>query len=160
MKAERCRQFLTPLLYFPQQTWLVTPILFSAVALFLLFMPIFASPTEALAALGFVTLGVPAYYLTQGVGRLPSLLQKWRGGSRAERDDGLRSGMEDEEGEEEVEMLMRKSEDAAGRESEEDDRGRGNNGKNKIDQEEYDEDQEFKIGEEDDDEDESSKGKI
>lgn len=53
---------LTELLH---QTWLSTPILFSSVALFLLMMPIFAAPLEALAALAFVLAGVPMFYLTQ-----------------------------------------------------------------------------------------------
>lgn len=47
------------------QTWLATPILFSAVALFLLLMPVFSAPLEALAAVGFILAGVPMYYLTQ-----------------------------------------------------------------------------------------------
>ncbi|CEH17885.1 amino acid transporter [Ceraceosorus bombacis] len=49
----------------PYRTWLVTPIVFSAVALFLLIMPIFSSPLEAIAAFGFILAGVPMYYLTQ-----------------------------------------------------------------------------------------------
>ncbi|KDN45931.1 amino acid transporter, partial [Tilletiaria anomala UBC 951] len=49
----------------PYKTYLSTPILFSAVALFLLFMPIFSAPLEALAAFVFISAGVPMYYLTQ-----------------------------------------------------------------------------------------------
>ena len=69
----------------PYQTWITTPILFSAVALFLLFMPIFSAPLEgtllsraahelgsadapcsaALAAAAFILAGVPMYFLTQ-----------------------------------------------------------------------------------------------
>jgi amino acid transporter len=50
----------------PYKTWLPTPILFAAVALFLLLMPIGSAPLEGLAALVFITAGVPVYYLTQG----------------------------------------------------------------------------------------------
>ncbi|KAK0534245.1 hypothetical protein OC835_002737 [Tilletia horrida] len=49
----------------PYKTWIITPILFSTVALFLLFMPIFSAPLEALAAAGFIGAGVPMYCLTQ-----------------------------------------------------------------------------------------------
>ncbi|KAF8447433.1 amino acid/polyamine transporter I [Boletus edulis BED1] len=48
----------------PYKTWIVTPLIFCAVALFLLCMPIFAAPLEAVAVLGFVLAGVPVYYLT------------------------------------------------------------------------------------------------
>ncbi|KAL7424116.1 hypothetical protein Q5752_001701 [Cryptotrichosporon argae] len=48
----------------PYKTWLVTPITFCAVAMFLLLMPIFAAPWEALAAFTFMATGVPVYYLT------------------------------------------------------------------------------------------------
>lgn len=106
-------------------------------------MPIFSAPLEALAALGFVVAGVPAYYVTQtGI----PFLQRWRGsgGVRAERDDRLREELE-EEGDEEVEMLMRKSEDV------DEDRGRTKDREH---------DDEFKIGDEDDDEDEDEGSKI
>jgi amino acid transporter len=53
----------------PYQTWVSTPILFSAVALFLLFMPIFSAPLEALAAFAFIFAGIPMYYATQASGR-------------------------------------------------------------------------------------------
>ncbi|UZJ57413.1 hypothetical protein CBS101457_006733 [Exobasidium rhododendri] len=53
----------------PYQTWISTPILFSAVALFLLFMPIFSAPLEALAAFIFILTGIPMYYATQASGR-------------------------------------------------------------------------------------------
>ncbi|KAL9936507.1 hypothetical protein V8E36_004575 [Tilletia maclaganii] len=49
----------------PYKTWIGTPILFSTVALFLLFMPIFSAPLEALAAVGFISAGVPMYFITQ-----------------------------------------------------------------------------------------------
>ncbi|KAI6150408.1 amino acid permease-domain-containing protein [Pisolithus tinctorius] len=48
----------------PYRTWIVTPLTFCAVALFLLCMPIIAAPLEAAAVLGFVLAGVPVYYLT------------------------------------------------------------------------------------------------
>ncbi|KAI6128263.1 amino acid permease-domain-containing protein [Pisolithus croceorrhizus] len=50
----------------PYRTWIVTPLTFCAVALFLLCMPIIAAPLEAAAVLGFVLAGVPVYYLTNG----------------------------------------------------------------------------------------------
>lgn len=53
----------------PYQTFISTPILFSAVALFLLFMPIFSAPLEALAAFAFISAGIPMYYATQASGR-------------------------------------------------------------------------------------------
>jgi amino acid transporter len=60
----------------PYRTWLSTPIIFCLVsqtptreltpqvAMFLLLMPIFAAPWEALAAFIFMATGVPMYYLT------------------------------------------------------------------------------------------------
>ncbi|WVQ71791.1 hypothetical protein IAR50_001333 [Cryptococcus sp. DSM 104548] len=48
----------------PYKTWLITPIVFCLVAAFLLLMPIFAAPWEALAAVVFIGTGVPMYYLT------------------------------------------------------------------------------------------------
>ncbi|KIR32842.1 L-methionine transporter [Cryptococcus deuterogattii MMRL2647] len=48
----------------PYRAWLVTPIIFCAVAMFLLLMPIFAAPWEAFAAFIFIASGVPMYYLT------------------------------------------------------------------------------------------------
>ncbi|KIR59841.1 hypothetical protein I312_101498 [Cryptococcus bacillisporus CA1280] len=48
----------------PYRAWLVTPIIFCAVAMFLLLMPIFAAPWEAFAAFVFIASGVPMYYLT------------------------------------------------------------------------------------------------
>ncbi|KAF8576395.1 amino acid transporter [Ramaria rubella] len=49
----------------PYKTWIITPLVFCAVALFLLSMPVVAAPLEALAALGFIAFGVPLYFLTQ-----------------------------------------------------------------------------------------------
>ncbi|KAK0560694.1 hypothetical protein OC861_006181 [Tilletia horrida] len=59
----------------PYKTWLATPILFSTLALFLLFMPIFSAPLEALAAAGFIGAGVPMYFITQpkARARIPGL---------------------------------------------------------------------------------------
>ncbi|GLB34923.1 putative amino acid permease [Lyophyllum shimeji] len=54
-----------PMLERPYRTWIVTPIIFCAVALFLLCMPIIAAPVEAMAVLGFVLAGVPVFYLTR-----------------------------------------------------------------------------------------------
>ncbi|KAE9395060.1 amino acid transporter [Gymnopus androsaceus JB14] len=53
-----------PMLERPYKTWIVTPLVFCSVALFLLFMPIIAAPAEAVAVLGFVLAGIPVYYLT------------------------------------------------------------------------------------------------
>ncbi|EPQ58713.1 hypothetical protein GLOTRDRAFT_57082, partial [Gloeophyllum trabeum ATCC 11539] len=53
-----------PLLERPYKTWIITPLTFCAVALFLLCMPVIAAPLEALAVLGFVSAGVPLYYIT------------------------------------------------------------------------------------------------
>ncbi|KAG2753221.1 L-methionine transporter [Suillus brevipes Sb2] len=53
-----------PMLERPYKTWIVTPLMFCAVALFLLCMPIIAAPLEAVAVLGFVLAGIPVYYLT------------------------------------------------------------------------------------------------
>jgi len=53
-----------PNLQRPYRTWTITPLTFSAVALFLLLMPIFAAPLSALAAVGFILAGIPVYYIT------------------------------------------------------------------------------------------------
>ncbi|KAH7914689.1 amino acid permease-domain-containing protein [Hygrophoropsis aurantiaca] len=57
----------------PYKTWIITPLTFCAVALFLLCMPVFAAPLEAMAVLGFVLTGVPVYYLTNR-DKLPAFL--------------------------------------------------------------------------------------
>lgn len=54
-----------PMLERPYRTWIITPLIFCAVALFLLCMPIIAAPLEALAVLGFILAGIPVYYMTQ-----------------------------------------------------------------------------------------------
>ncbi|KAN0076858.1 Amino acid permease domain containing protein [Tylopilus felleus] len=48
----------------PYKTWIITPLTFCAVTIFLLCMPIIAAPLEAVAVLGFILAGVPVYYLT------------------------------------------------------------------------------------------------
>ncbi|KAK8869635.1 hypothetical protein IAR55_000203 [Kwoniella newhampshirensis] len=48
----------------PYRAWLITPVVFCVVAMFLLLMPIFAAPWEAFAAFVFISAGVPMYYLT------------------------------------------------------------------------------------------------
>ncbi|KAJ3564294.1 hypothetical protein NP233_g8392 [Leucocoprinus birnbaumii] len=55
-------RFKEPLL---ERTWITTPLIFCAVALFLLCMPVIAAPFEAMAVCGFVLTGIPVYYLTQ-----------------------------------------------------------------------------------------------
>ncbi|KAG8967142.1 hypothetical protein FRC03_010615 [Tulasnella sp. 419] len=49
----------------PYKTFITTPLIFSCVALFLLLMPIVAAPLEALAALGFILVGIPLYYVSR-----------------------------------------------------------------------------------------------
>ncbi|KAN0062017.1 hypothetical protein ACQY0O_006012 [Thecaphora frezii] len=107
-----------PNLQRPYKTWLPTPILFAAVALFLLLMPVISAPLEALAAFGFVLAGVPVYFVTQPEARkrIPGL--SWLAGStssnrsapadehKARRIDGDEL---EEAGEEAVEMLPRDS---------------------------------------------------
>ncbi|KAF9464735.1 amino acid permease-domain-containing protein [Collybia nuda] len=58
-------RFKEPLLERPYKTWIITPLTFCGVALFLLCMPILAAPVEAIAVLGFVLAGVPVYYATK-----------------------------------------------------------------------------------------------
>lgn len=53
----------------PYRTWTLTPIVFVGVSLFLLVMPVFAAPWEALAAVVFIASGVPIYAVTQPDGR-------------------------------------------------------------------------------------------
>ncbi|CAE7234017.1 unnamed protein product [Rhizoctonia solani] len=48
----------------PYKTWIITPLIFSGVSLFLLLMPIFAAPLEALAAFAFIASGVPFYFIS------------------------------------------------------------------------------------------------
>ena len=46
----------------------------SQVALFLRCMPIIAAPMEAIAVLGFVSAGIPVYYVTQVEGDKPRII--------------------------------------------------------------------------------------
>ncbi|KAF7322996.1 L-methionine transporter [Mycena chlorophos] len=75
-----------PLLERPYKTWIITPLTFCAVALFLLCMPIIAAPLPAFAVLGFVLAGVPVYYITHRTEReLPAMfgwISRLRGGRR------------------------------------------------------------------------------
>ncbi|EUC61696.1 amino acid transporter [Rhizoctonia solani AG-3 Rhs1AP] len=48
----------------PYKTWIITPLIFSGVSLFLLLMPIFAAPLEALAAFAFIATGIPFYFIS------------------------------------------------------------------------------------------------
>ena len=113
----------------PYKTMLGTPILFAAVALFLLLMPIGSAPLEGLAALLFIAAGVPVYYLTQSragwVANIPLLARvkalfagRAAGGGP---DDGRghhvplptsdrAEGAQDDEDEEEIEMLPKSAE--------------------------------------------------
>ncbi|KAH7926312.1 amino acid transporter [Leucogyrophana mollusca] len=95
-----------PLLERPYKTWIVTPLTFCAVALFLLCMPIFAAPLEAMAALGFVLVGVPVYYLTNRQ-KLPPFLEIFSScGARLRGRPSLSAGWEAVATEgDEVEML-------------------------------------------------------
>ncbi|KAI0957300.1 hypothetical protein AcW1_005735 [Taiwanofungus camphoratus] len=54
-----------PMLERPYKTWITTPLVFCALCLFLLCMPVIAAPLEAMAVLGFVLVGIPVYYITQ-----------------------------------------------------------------------------------------------
>ncbi|OZJ06415.1 hypothetical protein BZG36_00542 [Bifiguratus adelaidae] len=47
----------------PYKTFIITPIIFCAVTLFLLVMPFISAPLESLAALVFVALGIPVWWL-------------------------------------------------------------------------------------------------
>jgi len=53
-----------PMLERPYKTWIITPLTFCAIAIFLVCMPIIAAPLQAIAVLGFVLAGVPVYYIT------------------------------------------------------------------------------------------------
>ncbi|KAI9825628.1 MAG: hypothetical protein M1832_000972 [Thelocarpon impressellum] len=51
-----------PRLERPYRTWLSTPIIFCCVSLFLLSRAVFAQPLQTLLVLGYVAVGVPAYF--------------------------------------------------------------------------------------------------
>jgi len=57
----------------PYKTWITTPLLFCAVALFLLCMPILAAPLPSLGLIGFILLGIPVYYITQRNNDMPRI---------------------------------------------------------------------------------------
>ncbi|KAL5489909.1 hypothetical protein ACEPAI_4741 [Sanghuangporus weigelae] len=84
----------------PYKTWISTPLIFCAVALFLLLMPVIAAPLEALAVLAFVLAGVPVYYLTrrpdsEGASRIQSILSPFNAIVSRLRGAGLsRAGFE------------------------------------------------------------------
>ncbi|KAF8212202.1 amino acid transporter [Mycena galopus ATCC 62051] len=66
-----------PMLERPYKTWIITPLTFCAVALFLLCMPIIAAPLPAIAVLGFVLAGIPVYYITHRSEReLPAVFDR------------------------------------------------------------------------------------
>ncbi|KAF9644196.1 L-methionine transporter [Thelephora ganbajun] len=62
-----------PSLERPYKTWIITPLIFCAVALFLLCMPVLAAPLQSLGVIGFVSLGIPVYYITQSNGDMPRI---------------------------------------------------------------------------------------
>ncbi|KAI0818760.1 amino acid permease-domain-containing protein [Irpex lacteus] len=99
-----------PLLERPYKTWITTPLIFCAVCLFLLFMPIIAAPLEAMAVLGFVLVGIPVYYLTQRSGShhdtpaIISTIQDWFSRIRGRPTPGQGWQAVATEGDEHVEM--------------------------------------------------------
>ncbi|KAI0093863.1 L-methionine transporter [Irpex rosettiformis] len=101
-----------PLLERPYKTWIATPLIFCAVCLFLLFMPIIAAPLEAMAVLGFVLVGIPVYYLTQRRGPRDdtpvvigkSIFQDWYARIRGRPTPGRGWQAVATEGDEQVEM--------------------------------------------------------
>ncbi|CAO1627427.1 unnamed protein product [Sympodiomycopsis kandeliae] len=100
----------------PYKTWLITPILFSTISLFLLILPIFSNPLQAFAAFGFMGVGLPAYFVATVNGR--RMIGRSRIGRMLGRDRGPTTeqmeldGREDDEEEDEevMEMLPRQSE--------------------------------------------------
>lgn len=51
-----------PQLERPYRTWIVTPIIFCCVSLFLLSRAVFAEPLKTLTVIAFIVLGIPAYF--------------------------------------------------------------------------------------------------
>ncbi|CAE6446018.1 Y+L amino acid transporter 2 AltName: Full=Cationic amino acid transporter, y+ system [Rhizoctonia solani AG-1 IB] len=98
----------------PYKAWIITPLIFSGVSLFLLLMPIFAAPLEALAAFAFIVSGVPFYFISmyfQDPNTVPRPI-RWIGdkiGGLFGRKGGARAGYmrAATEGEETVEMIQR-----------------------------------------------------
>ncbi|KAH9901016.1 amino acid transporter [Cubamyces lactineus] len=66
-----------PMLHRPYKTWITTPLVFCAVCIFLLCMPIIAAPLEAIAVLGFVLAGIPLYYITHRNEGQPTRVQEF-----------------------------------------------------------------------------------
>ncbi|KAI0341556.1 amino acid transporter [Trametopsis cervina] len=101
-----------PLLERPYKTWITTPLIFCAVCLFLLLMPIIAAPLEAIAVLGFVLVGIPIYYLTQQSGSrdgtpvIISIFQDWYDRLRGRPTAGRGWQAVATEGDETVEMIQ------------------------------------------------------
>ncbi|KAH7341045.1 amino acid/polyamine transporter I [Rhizoctonia solani] len=98
----------------PYKTWIITPLIFSGVSLFLLLMPIFAAPLEALAAFAFIASGVPFYFISMYFHDPNSLPRpiRWIGdriGGLFGRKAGVGAGYmrAATEGEETVEMIQR-----------------------------------------------------
>lgn len=101
----------------PYRTWLITPIIFSTTALFLLVMPVASAPLEAAAAVIFMLAGLPAYFVSTGMWKdKTSSFFLWRccGGSRSdgraalERDGDHLEDIEEGDEEEAMEMLQRR----------------------------------------------------
>ncbi|KAF9053722.1 amino acid transporter [Hymenopellis radicata] len=68
-----------PTLERPYKTWIITPLTFCAVALFLICMPVIAAPLQAIAVLGFVLAGVPVYFITHRTDRDLPRIFSWIG---------------------------------------------------------------------------------
>ncbi|KAK0459766.1 L-methionine transporter [Desarmillaria tabescens] len=98
-----------PALERPYKTWIITPLIFCAVALFLICMPVIAAPLPAIAVLGFVVAGIPVYYITHRRDKDSLRIFAWiypcfdrlRGGPRA--SDGWQAVAT--EGDEQMEMV-------------------------------------------------------
>ncbi|KAF8522271.1 amino acid permease-domain-containing protein [Hysterangium stoloniferum] len=100
----------------PYKTWIATPLIFCAVALFLLSMPVVAAPLEALSAIGFIAFGIPLYFITQnsslrktGESRMESVLAWIMTYSPFSRSQRLGAGwvaVSTDAGDEHVEMLQ------------------------------------------------------
>ncbi|EPT06173.1 hypothetical protein FOMPIDRAFT_124911 [Fomitopsis schrenkii] len=94
-----------PMLERPYKTWITTPLIFCAVCLFLLCMPIIAAPLEAIAVLGFVLVGIPIYYITQRDTGLGASMSKLWSRIRGRPDSSTGWEAVATEGDEQVEML-------------------------------------------------------
>ncbi|KAG5728011.1 B(0,+)-type amino acid transporter 1 [Termitomyces sp. T112] len=96
-----------PSLERPYKAWIITPITFCGVALFLLIMPIIAAPAEAIAVLGFVSAGIPVFYITRRNEQDRPRIFSWISScwSRSWRRRLNEEGWESVEGDEPTEML-------------------------------------------------------